>query len=199
MLSKSQLKDASDYENFIISKLHAQDPLSDVESEFMERWSARFDTPNHSTACLIDREIQVAVSTWKYGKTQKGSAFSYNCEVAHHMRDYRGLPSVQLEDDDQWDEATMQPRIAASDKRYQSDLTKHPNQSYQPTVAVKRKSVQSGLALSTSQIPTIPYKQPQLSTKINIQQLTSSQNYGQTIKKNSRSSTQQKRNRRPRK
>jgi hypothetical protein len=41
----------------------------------MERWSARFDTPNHPAACLIDREIQVAISTWKNGKTQKESVF----------------------------------------------------------------------------------------------------------------------------
>jgi hypothetical protein len=70
------------------------------------------------------------------------------------MRDFRSLPSVQLEDDDQWDEAVMLPIIAASDIRYQSDLTKNSNQSFQPTVAAKREAAQSGSALSTSQIPT---------------------------------------------
>ena len=144
MLTKLEYNRASEYEMFIINQLRLKIQLTDSETVFLERWSARLDALHHSTVCLIDREIQRALSF------PKGSAYFYNCEVIHHIRDYRGLPSVNLQDEDQWDDSINQPKIAASDIRYRSDVNRHP----QPTIiikpGIKRKAV-SSLAAAAKQ------------------------------------------------
>ena len=75
---------------------------------------------NHSTACLIDREIQMMLGLGKELRPDKknNSAYNCNCKVAHNMGLHRGLLAVDLEDENQWDELAKQPKIAGTDIRY---------------------------------------------------------------------------------
>ena len=133
MLSKSDFQEAVAYEKYIYEKMTRNENNSD-EDRFLHRWDRRFESEDHVTACLIDRGIQISLGIRKGVMPSKfnHSAYDYNCEVAHFSRDYRGLPPVDLDDDEQWDEAINQPK--STDSRYLSDRIKHPrNQVFQPS------------------------------------------------------------------
>ena len=187
MLSKTEFQFAFEHNNYIIGKLRNNDPLTNACNYFLKRWSVRSDTLNHSSACLIDRQIQVAVWLWKNGKRPQRSAYLYNCEVVHHMRDYRGMPSVHLQDEDQWDDMIKQPKIVVSDNRYMSDLGKHVQPSNKQT-GIKRKGGLSREPASKKSKISGPIKPP----------MSSHQIYSLPINHNPQSSSYRTQNRRPR-
>ena len=98
MLTQTDFKFACVYASSILKKLElAHSVISGDEAKFLSRWIKRFVSKFHTTVCLIDREIQMTIyKLQNAGRPTKknNSAFQYNCEVAHNMWDYRGLPSI---------------------------------------------------------------------------------------------------------